>query len=140
MYLATVGSMPTIPIQILRRRGLAATAPAVAAGLLLAACGSSSHTSAPTHTTSASAKSTKPPPAGSALAAGVTEAMAHSQPQLKGVKAQCPSSTRWPVTCHFTATQAVTHPKKTLHMAGTITVTGASGGSYSYGLNYAPTN
>ena len=121
-------------IDFLVGRGVALAGPVIAGCLLLVGCGGSSHPAPRTHTSTKPAK----PPAGAVLAAGVTKAMATNQPQLKGVKLDCPSAKGYPVKCPFTATEVITHPKKTLHMAGTITVTGASGGSYSYGLNDAP--
>jgi hypothetical protein len=142
--------------KVLNRRGFAVTAPVLTGCLLLAGCGGSSNGSganqaagaktSPTTTntsTTASASTSSastPPSSGSALAAGLVKSMATSQPQLKNVKPQCPGGTikRYPVKCHFTATE--TASGKTVKFAGTITVSGQSGSSYQFGLNYAPTH
>ena len=145
-------------MNFLIRRSLA-TAATVGAVLLMAGCGSSSSGSGANKATGAAGSKTatgsqtsttgststsaaaSPPPSGSALEAGLVKNMAHNQPMLSNVKPHCPSkqAKRYPVTCHFTATEVVKKFKKTYHMAGTITVAGAEGTHYEYGLNYAPT-
>ena len=69
--------------------------------------------------------------------------MPANQPQLKNVKPRCRNGPlHYPVKCRFTATEVAPGSQKTIRMAGTITVTGASsdGKNFEYGLNYAPTH
>jgi hypothetical protein len=139
--------MKTNLTDLLPRRVLAATGPFLATCLLLAGCGSSSHSSTPTQSTStktstsgsaSTSTASAPPSSGTALASGLIKQIATSQPQLKNVAAHCPGGPikSYPVKCHFTATQ--TASGKTVKFAGTITVSGQSGSSFEYGLNYAP--
>jgi hypothetical protein len=152
---ATVAAMQMIFRNLQTHRVLAA-APLLAVCLLLAGCGGSSNgsgahqaagaktssttTKTSTTTSATSSSASSPPSSGSSLAAGLVKSMAASQPQLKNVTPHCPGGPikRYPVKCRFTATE--TASGKHVKLAGTITVSGQSGSSYQFGLNYAPTH
>ena len=82
--------------------------------LLLAGCGGSSKSSSASSTSSAGKTSTstsgsastsantKPP---TDLSTKVVSLMAKDNPELKNVRPQCPSSSSFPIHCHFTATE-----------------------------------
>lgn len=131
-------------VNLLVRPGFTVTAPVVAACLLVAGCGGSGHA----QTFPGGVKPIGP----SDLTANVTGLMAHSQSQLKHVKARCPRGpvTGFPVLCRFTATQVAPLPgssakvKKNFtgpyRVAGTIKVIGVyyRTRTYEYILDYAP--
>lgn len=115
-------------------RGLALIA-SVLVCISLAACGGSSRPA-----TSGSTSSSSTAASGSALETFLVKSVPASQPVvLKNIKIKCPGGNdRYPVKCHLTATEAIKGSKKTIPVAGTITVTGAHGNSYQYAVNYAP--
>jgi hypothetical protein len=137
--------MPSPVTHHLAVRRLAAAAIAVAACLPMAGCGGSSHSS--THKNPSGIT-----PIGPAdLGANVTGLMATHQRYLKHVKVKCPSGpvTKFPVFCHFTATQVAAIPgtKKQnfpgpYRVAGSIKVFGVyfRTKTYEYALNYVPTH
>lgn len=135
--------MPMNSINSLSRRRLGAAATVGASCLLVAGCGGSSHSSTTktSPTVATTPRAALVPPSGHVLAANLVKQMGSTQPMLKDVKPSCSGHhTRYPVTCHFTATQ--TTSGKQVKIAGTVTVTGASsdGKTYQFALNFAPTH
>lgn len=141
--------MTTRPIPFLAPRRVAAIAPVLASACLVAAgCGGSGGGST-THSVPGGIK-----PIGPAnLTANLTGLMKANQPELKNVKAHCPSGpvAKFPVRCTFTATQVAPTPSSKkqkqsfpgpYRVAGTLTVLGVyfRTRTYEYSLNYAPTH
>jgi hypothetical protein len=137
------------PIDSLTPRRRIAPAAVVVACLATAGCGGSGHGATTSHGFPGGIR-----PIGPAnLTANLTGLMKSNQPQLKNVKARCPSATvtKFPVHCTFTATQVAPTPSSKkqnesfpgpYRVAGTITVLGVyfRTKTYEYGLNYAPTH